>query len=338
MRLSLVRTIAAVVACLGVGAPALAQRDLDLTRDLPGAADHPLVPRAAGAVIFGFKADGVATARVPLGPAFRSHNPERRGFEKTETVVGARTRLLYLMPRQRPAGDAIRHYVATLAAKGFATAWECARDSCGVQIDEAIYGFGAERRIADSRVMEYAFSLGVEDPRLWVGRLDRPQGPLWVAVFAAYQGNAANGEAGNRVAVLVDILDKGAADPATTIVPAREIALALARDGRQAVPAIVFDPDTAVPRPASTPQLGEIATLLREEPSLGLYIVGHSDGEAGAALALRRAEAVVEALVARHGVAPTRLTARGLGPYAPLATNDTEAGRAKNRRLELVKR
>ena len=72
-----------------------------------------------------------------------------------------------------------------------------------------------------------------------------------------------------------------------------------------------------------------------------LYVVGHTDNAGSLAqnvdLSKRRAQAVVTALTTRHQVAPARLHADGVGPLAPVAGNDDEAGRAKNRRVELVK-
>jgi outer membrane protein OmpA-like peptidoglycan-associated protein len=59
--------------------------------------------------------------------------------------------------------------------------------------------------------------------------------------------------------------------------------------------------------------------------------------DANLALSRARAEAVVQALVAGHGVAASRLEGHGVGPLAPVATNGTEKGRARNRRVELVK-
>jgi outer membrane protein OmpA-like peptidoglycan-associated protein len=59
--------------------------------------------------------------------------------------------------------------------------------------------------------------------------------------------------------------------------------------------------------------------------------------EANMKLSQDRAEAVVQTLVGKHGVAAARLKSFGNGPYAPVASNDSEEGRAKNRRVELVK-
>ncbi|MGZ5494439.1 MAG: OmpA family protein, partial [Thermoanaerobaculia bacterium] len=54
-------------------------------------------------------------------------------------------------------------------------------------------------------------------------------------------------------------------------------------------------------------------------------------------LSQARAEAVVQSLIAEHGIAAARLIGRGVGPRAPVASNDAEDGRARNRRVELVK-
>lgn len=70
-------------------------------------------------------------------------------------------------------------------------------------------------------------------------------------------------------------------------------------------------------------------------------MVGHTDNVGDAAmnmdLSRRRAGAVVDALAAKYGVVASRLNAVGVGPFAPVASNETEEGRGKNRRVELVK-
>ena len=85
---------------------------------------------------------------------------------------------------------------------------------------------------------------------------------------------------------------------------------------------------------------GEIAKLLKANQALKLYVVGHTDITADLAtnvkLSQARAQSVVNALVSQHGLAAARLIPYGAGPYAPVASNRTEEGRAKNRRVELV--
>ncbi len=115
----------------------------------------------------------------------------------------------------------------------------------------------------------------------------------------------------------------------------------LAATGHVALYGIFFDTGSAVVKPESRPALEEIAKLLAQAPALKLEVVGHTDMtgglEANMKLSQARAESVVKALTTAHGVAPARLKAFGVGPLAPVATNDSDEGRAKNRRVELVK-
>jgi outer membrane protein OmpA-like peptidoglycan-associated protein len=104
---------------------------------------------------------------------------------------------------------------------------------------------------------------------------------------------------------------------------------------------ITFDTGKSEIKLASQPALVEIAKLLKGQPALKLHVVGHTDNVAGLDLNLRlskaRAEAVVQALTTKHGINAGRLIPHGVGPVAPVTSNDAEAGRAKNRRVELVK-
>jgi OOP family OmpA-OmpF porin len=111
--------------------------------------------------------------------------------------------------------------------------------------------------------------------------------------------------------------------------------------GHSAVYGIYFDTGKSEIKPESEQAIGEIAKLLKSDAGLKVYVVGHTDNvgglEANMKLSRDRADAVVQALVRDHGIMASRLNAYGDGPYAPVASNDTEEGRAKNRRVELVK-
>ena len=102
-----------------------------------------------------------------------------------------------------------------------------------------------------------------------------------------------------------------------------------------------FDTGSATILASSNSQLDEVAAMLKGASQLTLEVGGHTDnvGNADANLKLSeaRAAAVVKALVSR-GVAASRLTAKGYGQTAPIADNRTDAGRAKNHRVELVKK
>jgi outer membrane protein OmpA-like peptidoglycan-associated protein len=123
-------------------------------------------------------------------------------------------------------------------------------------------------------------------------------------------------------------------------VDAAAMAKDVAATGHVALYGIYFDTGKADLKPESAPTLQEIATFLKQDPKI-TYVVGHTDNVGGydynVGLSQRRAAAVVKELSGRHGVATARLKPAGAGPIAPVAPNDTEGGRAKNRRVELVK-
>jgi outer membrane protein OmpA-like peptidoglycan-associated protein len=123
-------------------------------------------------------------------------------------------------------------------------------------------------------------------------------------------------------------------------VTAAAIGSGLAANGSFAIYGIQFDTAKSDLKPESKPALDEIAKLLNQRPGLKILVVGHTDmvGELASNMKLSqaRAQAVVAALTGQYHIAAARLTAFGNGPYAPVATNKTEEGRAKNRRVELV--
>ncbi|WP_280821336.1 OmpA family protein [Pseudaminobacter soli (ex Li et al. 2025)] len=126
-----------------------------------------------------------------------------------------------------------------------------------------------------------------------------------------------------------------------SITPPRadELRTALDKDGRVSLH-VNFDFAKATLKPDATPVIDQVLALLRTDPALRLSIEGHTDdiGSAGSnrKLSLQRAQSMVEALVTK-GVAPERLKSAGFGADKALADNATSEGRARNRRVELVR-
>lgn len=111
--------------------------------------------------------------------------------------------------------------------------------------------------------------------------------------------------------------------------------------GHAAIYGIYFDTAKATIKPESAKAIEEVAKLLKTDATLKVYVVGHTDNVGGVdsnlKLSQERAEAVVQELVRTHSIAAARLKSHGCGLFAPVASNDSEDGRAKNRRVELVK-
>jgi outer membrane protein OmpA-like peptidoglycan-associated protein len=126
-------------------------------------------------------------------------------------------------------------------------------------------------------------------------------------------------------------------------VPAGDAALeaALTKECRVEVPGIYFDFDRATLDPRSSGALTAIAALLGRHDGWRIAIEGHTDDVGTDAynldLSQRRAAAVKDALVRQHALSALRLTTAGFGSSRPKESNETIAGRARNRRVELVR-
>jgi len=149
----------------------------------------------------------------------------------------------------------------------------------------------------------------------------------------------AQAERGNG-RIWIRIVEKGAMKQ-HVVADAAAMSNDLKATGHVAVYGIFFDTGKAVVKPESKPALDEVAKLLKGDPALKLWVVGHTDWvgkvDDNMRLAQARAEAVASELVSAHGIAASRLKGYGVGPLAPVAGNEDEAGRAKNRRVELVR-
>jgi outer membrane protein OmpA-like peptidoglycan-associated protein len=167
------------------------------------------------------------------------------------------------------------------------------------------------------------------DPNRWVnGKVVVDGREVW------FQAEKGNGKVWLRIIEKVPMKQHIVADAAS-------FANDLRATGHVALYGIHFDTGKSVVKPESKPALDEVAKLLKGDPALKLWVVGHTDSvgkvDDNMRLAQARAEAVAAELAAAHGVAGARLRGFGVGPLAPIAGNDSEEGRAKNRRVELVK-
>ena len=172
-------------------------------------------------------------------------------------------------------------------------------------------------------------SVVYEDPRYTTLKVSKDGMEIWTQVDTAWGGG-----------YLLTIVEKQAM--VQQIVASAEVFQSgLQAAGHVEVPGIFFDTAKSELKPESAAAVTEVAKLLKADPALKVYVVGHTDNVASLDLNLRlsqaRAESVVQALVNQHGIVAARLTARGVGPLTPVASNEKEEGRARNRRVELVK-
>jgi outer membrane protein OmpA-like peptidoglycan-associated protein len=126
-----------------------------------------------------------------------------------------------------------------------------------------------------------------------------------------------------------------------SVKPVSQLEQQLEKNGRAQVYGIYFDFSSDVLRPESQTVLDQIAQVMHEHPDWRLGVEGHTDNIGGDAynldLSNRRAATVKQALVTRYHIDPDRLSPAGFGATRPVDSNDTLEGRARNRRVELVR-
>ena len=158
-----------------------------------------------------------------------------------------------------------------------------------------------------------------------------PDREIWVEPYRVW------GETGQNY--WLTVVEKKALPMQVAMLPAEQLKKELETKGHVAL-YLNFDTDKASIKPESGPVVDEVAKLLKTNPSLRLAVEGYTDNAGTPAhnqqLAEARARAVVAALTAQ-AIEDTRLKAVGYGQSKPLADNSTEEGKAKNRRVELVR-
>jgi len=111
--------------------------------------------------------------------------------------------------------------------------------------------------------------------------------------------------------------------------------------GHVSIYGIYFDTGKSEIKPESDAAISEIAKLLKNNDALNLYVVGHTDNvgsfDSNMKLSKERADAVAKVLSDKYGISAARLKPYGVASLSPITSNDTEDGKAKNRRVELVK-
>ncbi|WP_132055942.1 OmpA family protein [Pseudocnuella soli] len=115
----------------------------------------------------------------------------------------------------------------------------------------------------------------------------------------------------------------------------------LVEEGKFSTTGILFDFQSAVIKPESFGVIREVATVLKENPTLNIKIIGHTsndgDDAANMELSKQRAAAVKELMMKEFGIEASRLASEGKGETAPVADNKTKEGKMQNRRVEFVK-
>lgn len=307
--------------------------------------------------------------------AFPSAKWDRRARapEQTLDTEGQVSRVVYFLPKDRSPLEVLRNYQEILEKAGGKIVWECktadiqAGGDCGrsggdyvrhdgkVTVAEYLAPIGTLPSDGDQNLQSCLFRGNNGDLRYFVGTMEKDGASTHVgmATWIKNAGRQCRDDMGEGklsltledvkeqpMALVVTVEEKPREQKMVTV-DADEMTSAIQSGGKVALYGITFDFDKADIKPESKPQLDEIGKLLTTDETLKLIVSGHTDNRGAAdynlGLSKRRADAVVAALVKDYGISADRLMAQGLGSTAPVASNDTADGQAKNRRVELVK-
>lgn len=326
----ILRNFAAVMLLTVVSIPALAADSP--SEDIKGAKDSPIISRFRGAVIIGYQKQDYAALIKPLGPYDQGQSSK---FAKSQIVEGSLISIAYAAPKGKSALEVYRNYEQTLADAGFKSSFKCEAESCGG------YNFAATITDPINNAMGGdLFNLRIDlldatngDVRALTAHLDRPNGPIDVVLLVSQ-------DSGRQPGVLLQIVEGRAMDSDQVNIDANAMSDGLASSGHIALYGIEFDTERATLKPHSDETLAQMAKMLTDHPGRKVYVVGHTDSSGSLKhnidLSQARAASVVQVLTTKYKIPADRLSPKGLGPFAPVASNADTDGRAKNRRVELV--
>lgn len=316
-----------ILAALCLATPLAAQ-------DIPGAVEHPMVERYPGQQIRWQTIENFRPYRIPLGPV-----TGYRTIGDWVDLEGRVTRTFYAREgADRGYDEVYLNFLQAFERAGFEIRAQ------GLSPTRAGTDIGS-RQWMDVYLRENPFAAPGEVGTMaagtsssggqgaFVAYRDRAAGPVWVMVTVEQHSEA-------YVGTLVDIVEVDQAEVGLVAVDPEAIGRDLVEKGRVVLDGIYFDFDSATLQDRSAEALAAVATYLRDHPQQRFFVVGHTDYvgslDYNERLSRARAESVVAALVSDYAIPREQLRAFGVGPLAPVFSNGTDAGRERNRRVELV--
>src|ERR1700730_8607527 len=314
--------------------------------DLPGSKDPDGFRRSEGSEIIHY-----ATSPDDQYFLARSEGSVGVGFEKAERVEGPTVRVVYKAPLGTSSLEVLRDYEQMLADLGFEETFKLDTGTLHAlsakDFQQRFYfqaGYEARKDHEDTPFQD------AKNQNYLTARLVRDGQTVNAAVYVAESDGLEWQEPSVKQPIVirlgqpvigVDVISSRQADYRPVEIKAPEMAKALSATGKIDIYGIFFDVDKTELKPESRATLEEVAKLLKSDPSLRIEVGGHTDNNGGAdhnmKLSVGRAAAVVNALVNSYGIDKTRLQPKGYGDTKPVAPNDSDQGRTKNRRVELRK-
>lgn len=278
--------------------------------------DHPLIAAYEGSKIYSKKFKEFDEYEL-----FKGFDNEKKEFI-TEYLEGKVTKILYTNPKERSELEIYRNYKQAIDKEGAEVIFEC-NQGRNLQCINRYVGANLRKRFGIN-------GIGNKSGRYMINKLQNDQynAYLIVAVGDKYTD--------------IHIVEMKEIEMDKVVFNLESMTNDIEKQGFVVIEGLYFDSDKTELKSTSKDALDVTATLLKEKSDLSFLVVGHTDsqGELGYNMDLSkgRASAVMSALINNYDINAERLSAHGVGPLAPIASNAEASGMAKNRRVVLVQK
>ena len=321
------QVVLVIIVAILFALPVFSQR----TEDIEGAEDYPLLSRFEGSVIEFYKETKWGKYLLPVS------EEGTIAWAGPIALEGRVVRIQYTVSPDNNSEYVLHNYKAAFRKAGFEVLIAIANDELGVS--DRPHTWHAKYYEAGgyyNGLNNGKFGLGIGFPtwnnnHCFIAARGNDSGQDIYAVIYAIVTE-------NYTLITQDIIEVEAVE--TGLVTADSISGDISSKGHIAIYDIRFDGDRATIKTDSAEAIANVAEFLKDNPDTKYFIVGHAAGvgdfDAGMSLSLERAEAVMDELVSNHGIPADQLAAYGVGALCPVASNRTDEGIAKNRRVEIV--
>lgn len=278
--------------------------------------DHPLIAAYEGSKIYTKKSKEYDEYEL-----FKGYDKQQKDY-LTETLAGKITQILYVNPTERSAFEIYRNYQQALDKEGAEVIFECNQGK-NLQCMDQYVG-------ANLRSKFNINSIGNKSGRYMITKLKNDQ-------YSAYLVIGVNDKYTD-----VHVIELRDMDTDKVSFNLESMNSDIEKQGFVVIQGLYFDIDKTELKASSKKSLEITAQLLQQKSALEFLVVGHTDSQGELSynmnLSKGRATAVMSALVNDYNIASSRLSAHGVGPLSPIASNTNAKGMAKNRRVVLVQR
>ena len=298
------------------------------TSDIDGSKDYPLVSRFDGSFIEYYKVVKWDEYKLPVF----ENDPTKLNYDNPLKLEGKIQRWQYSVSPDNNPAYVMKNFEKAFKNAGFKILLEGRPDVDfdGGSAGNFYYNYYGDWEHLNLKRFGFAYDPIGENTALIIAKTTSEGKDIYVVeMVSAFS---------NTTLITQDVIEVEAAE--TGKVSAKSLQKGIDKDGHIAVYDIFFDSGKAEVKKTSSDALGQIAAYLKENPDKKFAIVGHTDNQgdydANMKLSQARAIAVRNILVNDYQISPDQIKAYGIGSLSPVTSNNTEAGRSQNRRVEIV--